>query len=53
MTGQLGAYLPTTNPYTESIFCGGGKESVDREFQESKIIDEEFERECVEDVDPS
>jgi hypothetical protein len=26
---------------------------VDGEFQESKVIDEEFERECVEDVDPS
>jgi hypothetical protein len=29
------------------------KESVDGEFQESEIFDEEFERECVENVDPS
>jgi hypothetical protein len=29
------------------------KESVDGEFQESEIFNEEFERECVEDVDPS
>ena len=29
------------------------KESVDEEFQEFEIIDEEFECECVEDVDPS
>jgi hypothetical protein len=29
------------------------KESVNWEFQEFKIIDEEFKRECVEDVDPS
>jgi hypothetical protein len=33
----------------ESVFCG----SVDGEFQESEIIDEEFERVCVEDEDPS
>ena len=43
-TGQLGFYFPTTNPYTES---------VNGEFQESKIIDEEFEPECVEDEDLS
>jgi hypothetical protein len=29
------------------------KESVEGKFQESKIIDEEFEHECVEDEDPS
>jgi hypothetical protein len=39
----------TPNPY----FVDEEKESVDGEFQESKIIDEEFERKCVEDVDPS
>ena len=39
----------TPNPY----FVEEEKEFVDREFQESKIIDEEFERKCVEDVDPS
>ena len=39
----------TPNPY----FVEEDKESMDREFQESEIIDEEFERECVEDVDPS
>jgi hypothetical protein len=39
----------TPNPY----FVDEEKESMDGEFQESKVIDEEFERECVEDVDPS
>jgi hypothetical protein len=39
----------TLNPY----FVEEEKESVDGEFQESEIFDEEFERECVEDVDPS
>ena len=29
------------------------KESVDREFQKSKIINEEFKHVCVEDEDPS
>jgi hypothetical protein len=28
------------------------KESVDGDFQESEIIDEEFEHECVEDENP-
>jgi hypothetical protein len=28
-------------------------ESVDREFQESKSIDEEFEHECIKEEDPS
>jgi hypothetical protein len=31
----------------------GNTESVDEERQESEVIDQEFERECVEDVDPS
>jgi hypothetical protein len=39
----------TPNPY----FVEEEKEYVDEEFLESKIFDEEFERECVEDVDPS
>ena len=52
MTGQLGAYLPTTNPYTKSLFCGGGKRICGWRVSESEIIDEEVERECVEDVDP-
>jgi hypothetical protein len=34
-------------------FVDEEKESVDGEFQESEIFDEEFERECVENVDPS
>jgi hypothetical protein len=38
----------TLNPYSVEE----KKESVDGEFQESKIIDEEFEHECVEDEDP-
>jgi hypothetical protein len=28
-------------------------ESMDREFQESKFIDEEFEHECIKEEDPS
>jgi hypothetical protein len=39
----------TPNPY----FMEEEKECVDGEFQESEIIDEELERACVEDVDPS
>jgi hypothetical protein len=39
----------TLNPY----FVEEEKESVNGEFLESEIIDEEFERECVEDVDSS
>jgi hypothetical protein len=39
----------TPNPY----FVEEEKESVDGEFQESKIFDEEFECKCVEDLDPS
>jgi hypothetical protein len=27
-------------------------ESVDREFQESKFVDEEFEHECIKEEDP-
>jgi hypothetical protein len=46
-TCQLQIHKP--NPYSveEEI------ESVDREFQESKFIGEEFEHECIKEEDPS
>jgi Ca2+-binding EF-hand superfamily protein len=41
------------SPWPEPQPSQENTESVDEECQESKVIDEEFERECVEDVDPS
>jgi hypothetical protein len=41
------------SPWLEAQPSQGNRESVDEERQESEVIDEEFERECVEDVDPS
>jgi hypothetical protein len=41
------------SPWPEPQPSQGNTESVDEERQESEVIDEEFERECVEDVDPS
>jgi hypothetical protein len=41
------------SPWPEPQPSQGNTESVDEEHQESEVIDEEFKRECVEDVDPS
>jgi hypothetical protein len=41
------------SPWPEPQPSQGNIEFVDEERQESEVIDEEFERECVEDVDPS
>jgi hypothetical protein len=41
------------SPWPEPQPSQGNTESVDEERQESEVIDEEFERECVKDVDPS
>jgi hypothetical protein len=41
------------SPWPKPQPSQGNTESVDEERQESEVIDEEFERECVEDVDLS
>jgi hypothetical protein len=41
------------SPWPEPQPSQGNIEFMDEERQESEVIDEEFERECVEDVDPS
>jgi hypothetical protein len=41
------------SPWPEPQPSQGNIEFVDEERQEFEVIDEEFERECVEDVDPS
>jgi hypothetical protein len=41
------------SPWSEPQPSQGNIEFVDEERQESEVIDEEFERECVDDVDPS